>query len=99
MNSFNIADFLTQQGHVMLAGSYSETVSGSQVTATIIGAPTNLSEKGCFKYTFYMFRMPLADGEDYTWLSCFKREKAVVNFSFPPSICCGVVKTWVSTVS
>lgn len=72
MNKFKITEFLASHGMAVLAGTYSETISGALKTVTVIGSPTRLSNTECVQYTFRLFRLPGHNGIFHEFLSCYE---------------------------
>lgn len=72
MRTLNIHEFLASHGMAVLAGTYSETISGALKTVTIMGSPTRLSNTECVQYTFRLFRMPGHKGVFHEFLSCYE---------------------------
>lgn len=98
MNTFNVlADFIAKDGLVIMAGSYSETIKGCGVTASVFAMSPNLSEKECYRYTFWLLRMPICGGSCDIRIVCFKRERVVAKITRTICPYCGVSKIWIST--
>lgn len=74
MNTFNVADFLANDGAVVIAGTYTETFDDAGKTIIVVGASKKLAVKTVFKYTFWLLRFPIREGY-YELLKNFTRGK------------------------
>jgi hypothetical protein len=99
MNTFNMADFLTNDGLVILAGSYTETVKNCGSVVSVIGTSPNPANKECYRYTFWLFQMPMSDGNYHVWPNKLIKEKVVIDFPIPIRPSCRSSKIWTSTFS